>query len=877
MSKLHPCLLSFLLILSFFVPGFILAEDLVGIKNLSWEEQKNRTKIVLETTQPLVYTVSSPQSTSEIQLELANLDLRNMPQELFINTSEVVSLRTFPQTEGQKAKIIVKLSSILPYEVNTDGANLYVMVNSKGSGDGLLAPAPEMTSQPAPAAQQESVKQEPVQEAVPAPIDQKLAEEPKAMPQETETPAPADEVKELKTVSPATEVRDVRIEEMDNRVDVVLVGNGSFTYDVFELSNPNRIVVDLKSVSVAPGVKNVQASNEMLSRVRVAQYQTSPKVARAVIDLNSKVPYSVTLKGSELLIHIGTNLSNDATLNEEPAVTASADTVTEPEPSESLPKAEETSSEPTQLESAPVQSEPAPVEIAPAQPVQMEPVKMAAKDPVPSLESAPKNEEPITQDNEKFFTFKPDTSLFAQEGGSTGGSGTGTGTTSTGSSTGEGAGGYGMGSFGDKTLRSGEKQYTGEPFSFDFKDIDIKDLFRFIADISGLNVILDPAVRGSVTLKLTEVPWDQALDLITKNQGLGYTIEGNVIRIAPIQKIADEEKKRADAERQQMLSAPLVTKIKPLSYAKATDVDRVVRRLLTPKGSSIIDSRTNQIIITDINTNIDAIINLIDTLDTRTPQVLIESRIVETNKNFSQAFGIQWGFRGIVDPTFGNNTTLQFPNNVLVSGNVLTPTSGITGNPLGGYAVNLPTDQAPNSAIGLSLGNILDTFRLDLALMALEQNGNARILSSPKVATQNNQKAEILQGAQIPYQTIANNTITTTFVNAALRMSVTPQITAEGTIIMEIEVENNRPDFSRSVGAAGGTPPINIERATTTLLVEDGGTTVIGGIFQAQEQYTQGRTPILHRIPLLGWLFKNTNVVRENRELLIFITPRILR
>jgi type IV pilus assembly protein PilQ len=507
----------------------------------------------------------------------------------------------------------------------------------------------------------------------------------------------------------------------------------------------------------------------------------------------------------------------------------------------------------------------------------MEPVKMAAKDPVPSLESAPKNEEPITQDNEKFFTFKPDTSLFAQEGGSTGGSGTGTGTTSTGSSTGEGAGGYGMGSFGDKTLRSGEKQYTGEPFSFDFKDIDIKDLFRFIADISGLNVILDPAVRGSVTLKLTEVPWDQALDLITKNQGLGYTIEGNVIRIAPIQKIADEEKKRADAERQQMLSAPLVTKIKPLSYAKATDVDRVVRRLLTPKGSSIIDSRTNQIIITDINTNIDAIINLIDTLDTRTPQVLIESRIVETNKNFSQAFGIQWGFRGIVDPTFGNNTTLQFPNNVLVSGNVLTPTSGITGNPLGGYAVNLPTDQAPNSAIGLSLGNILDTFRLDLALMALEQNGNARILSSPKVATQNNQKAEILQGAQIPYQTIANNTITTTFVNAALRMSVTPQITAEGTIIMEIEVENNRPDFSRSVGAAGGTPPINIERATTTLLVEDGGTTVIGGIFQAQEQYTQGRTPILHRIPLLGWLFKNTNVVRENRELLIFITPRILR
>jgi type IV pilus assembly protein PilQ len=868
MSKLHPCLLSFLLILTFLTPGFVLAEDLVGIKNLSWEEQKNRTKIVLETSQPLVYTVTSPQSTSEVHLELTNLDLRNMPQELFINTSEVVSLRTFPQTEGQKAKIILKLASILPYEVKAEGANLFVEVNAKGQGDGLLAPAPSMTSQQPAPKQEEPVKPEPVQEATLAPMEQKQSEPEEKVAPTTPTPAP-EEIAELKTVEPATEVREIRIEETANRVDVVLVGNGSFRYDAFELSNPHRIVIDLKSVSVAAGLKNVvQGSNEMLSRVRVAQFQVSPKVARAVIDLNSKVPYSIKPKGSELLIHIGETPNDDsADLNQEPAASTPLETATETQP-EAEPV--ETTAEPVSTESIPAATEPAPIEIAPAKPASIEPVKMAANDPVPSLESAPKTEEAITQDNEQFFTFKPDTSLFAaQEGGTTGGTTTGT--------TSEGAGGYGMGSFDEKTIKSGEKQYTGEPFSFDFKDIDIKDLFRFIADISGLNVILDPAVRGSVTLKLTEVPWDQALDLITKNQGLGYTIEGNVIRIAPIQKIADEEKKRADAERQQMLSAPLVTKIQPLSYAKANDVDRVVRRLLTPKGSSIVDPRTNTLIITDINTNIDSIINLIGRLDSRTAQVLIEARIVETNKNFSQAFGIQWGFRGIVDPTFGNNTTLQFPNNILVSGNKLAPTAGITGNPLGGYAINLPTDQAPNSAIGLSLGNILDTFRLDLALMALENSGNARILSSPKVATQNNAKAEILQGAQIPYQTIANNTITTTFINAALRMSVTPQITSEGTIIMDIEVENNRPDFTRSVGAAGGTPPINIERATTTLLVEDGGTTVIGGIFQAQEQFTQGRTPVLHRIPLLGWLFKNTNVIRENRELLIFITPRILR
>lgn len=877
MSKLHPCLLSFLLILIFLAPGFMMAEDLVGIKNLSWEEQKNRTKIVLETTKPLVYNVTSPQSTSEVQVEVANLDLKNMPQELFINTNEVVSLQTFPQTAGQNAKIILKLSSILPYEVKTEGSNLYVEIMSKGDGDGLLAPVAQPASKPAAEQTPAPVTPEPQalqkQETAPAETPQSVTEQ---APAATPVAEPAEaHATELKKVAPATEVRDVRIEEEQNHVDVVLVGNGSFTYETFELSNPTRIVVDLKSVSVAAGVKSVvQASNEMLSRVRVAQYQTSPKVARAVIDLNSKVPYSVTPKGSELLIQIGESKVSEN--QSDPAMDTTDDAASEPEvtsapaPATSEPEqvAEPASPEPAMVEST------TPVELPPSMPAPTESMKVAAKE---SEQMVAKNEEKpveaVPQNNEQFFTFKPDTSLFAQETGSTGSAGsTGSTTTST-----EGAGGYGMGSFGDKTLRSGEKQYTGEPFSFDFKDIDIKDLFRFIADISGLNVILDPAVKGSVTLKLTEVPWDQALDLITKNQGLGYTIEGNVIRIAPVQKIADEERKRAEQERQMMLSAPLVTKIKPLSYAKAADVDRVVKRLLTPKGTSIIDTRTNTLIITDINTNIDAIMNLIDTLDSRTAQVLIEARIVETRKNFSQAFGIQWGFRGIVDPTFGNNTTLQFPNNVLLDGAPLTATGGLTNNPLGGYAVNLPTDAAPNSAIGLSLGNILDTFRLDIALMALENSGNARVLSSPKVATQNNTKAEILQGQQIPYQTIANNTITTTFINAALRMSVTPQITSEGTIIMDIELENNSPDFSHLVGAAGGTPPINIERATTTLLVEDGGTTVIGGIFQNSDSYAQGRTPILHRIPLLGWLFKNTNVNRTNSELLIFITPRILR
>ena len=824
MSKRHYFPL-FLLLFSFFTPPLLSAEDLVGLKNLSWEEQKNKTRIVLETTQPLQYNVTASQTNSEIQVELTNLDLRNLPQELFINTPEVVSLQTFPQAEGQKAKIVVKLTSFRPHQVSADGNKLYVDIENGSVAEATPAAAePQKTAEPV----KTPVQPAPVQEAPQAaPV---VAERTEA-PAPVEETAPAEEAipaEEAVPASPATLINDVQISPINaDKVDVVLVGNGSMNYDVFELANPARLVIDVKSVSVSPGLGTRQAEGqEILRKVRVAQFQTAPKVVRAVIDLNRKVPYTISQDGSQLTIHLG-----------------EAD----------IPQAKSNGNT-SQGESQ--TAEPA------AQPMPVAPRPAPAKYEEPKIAQA----EVKQTTNEQFFSFEPDTSLFAQ---------TTTVPTTNQPPTTETTGSQGgMGTLEDRQ-GGAQKQYTGEPFSFDFKDIDIKDLFRFIADISGLNVILDPSVRGSVTLKLTEVPWDQALDLITKNQGLGYTIEGNVIRIAPLSKIEAEEEQQRRVAEQQFLSAPLVTKIVPLSYSKAQQVDAIVKRLLTKKGSSIVDIRTNQLIITDIDTNIDSVVSLIDTLDSRTSQVVIETRIVETTKNFSQGFGIQCGFRGIVDPAFGNNTTLQFPNNILIGGNPIRATSGITGNPLNGYAVNLPSSQAPNSAVLLSAGNILDTFRLDVALMALENSGQGRILSSPKVATQNNTRAEIIQGTQIPVQTIANNTITTTYVQASLRMSVLPQITADGTVIMEVEVENNRPNLS--ILGVGGSPAIDTESARTTLLVEDGGTTVIGGIFTATESYQQGRTPVLHRIPLLGWLFKNTNVNRENRELLIFLTPRIIR
>lgn len=826
MSKNRFCCLSFLLFFSILVPYSLVAEDLVGLKNLSWEEQKNATRIILETNAPLIYSVTANEASSQIEVELTNLDLRNLPQELFINTSQVVSMQTYPQTEGRKSRIIVTMTSFLQHQVSASGNTLYIDVEGMPPGDGLLAPVTGTLSATPPQVDA-SPAAEPAPEIVANTTEPAVEASQQAETTENETPTPSSDVES------ATMIRDVKIALDSDTADVVIVGNGSFDYDVFELTNPQRIVVDLKSVAIAPEVKAVQGSgSDMFSKVRLAQYQVSPKIARAVIDLNRKIPYSVVPEGAQLRIHLGESGDVSEAPSEAPAP-------------------------------AMAESEPAP---APVVPETADPAPAA--DPVLLADAAPAQEQKAPEmTNEQFFAIKPDTSLFTQGSGSPGTTPEmppGTIVTATGQK-----------AFQERTLSTEQKQYTGEPFSFDFKDIDIKDLFRFIADISGLNVILDPSIKGSVTLKLTEVPWDQALDLITKNQGLGYTIEGNVIRIAPLNKIVAEERARVAAEKEQMLSAPLVTKIKPLSYSKAKDVDKVIKKLLTPKGTTITDDRTNTIIITDITSNIDQVLGLVDTLDSRTSQVIIEARVVETRKNYSQAFGIQWGFRGIVDPAYGNNTTLQFPNNLLIDASPLQSTrGGIANNPLDGYAINLPTNAAPNTAIGISAGNVLNTFRLDLALMALENTGNGRVISSPKVTTQNNNKAEILQGFQIPVQTIANNTIAVTYVKAALRMEVTPQITADGTVILDVQVENNRPDFANATFA--GTPLLT-ERAETTVLVEDGGTTVIGGIFQATDNYGSARTPVLHRIPLLGWLFRNQNIERSNSELLIFITPRIVR
>jgi type IV pilus assembly protein PilQ len=436
------------------------------------------------------------------------------------------------------------------------------------------------------------------------------------------------------------------------------------------------------------------------------------------------------------------------------------------------------------------------------------------------------------------------------------------------------------------TVPSGEKIYTGHPISLDFKDGDLQDIFRLFADISGLNVVVNPGVSGKVTLKLNEVPWDQALDLILKANGLGYTLEGNVIRIARLADLAREETERRKLAEEKALAGDLGTLTTRISYAKAAELSEVLKKAgaLSPRGSINVDPRTNTMIINDLPMYLDRARALIADLDRATPQVEIEARIVVTSRNFTRDVGIQWGFLNQQAPAFGNTTNQGFPHAIVINGQAapgggiaadqggLAPAAGI-GTPGRGYLVNLPA-AGFTSGIGISLGNIIGSFNLDLALTALERQGRGRLLSTPKVTTQNNQAAEIKQGVQIPIQTVANNTVTVQFKDAVLTLKVTPQITEAGTVILSVEVENNAADFANLVN---GIPPINTQSAKTQVLVRDGSTAVIGGIYQSNEQTALQTTPFLGRLPVLGYLFRNRFVTSTNNELLLFITPRIIR
>lgn len=686
-------------------------------------------------------------------------------------------------------------------------------------------------------------------------------------------------------------------------VQLLLRGDGAVPYEMFRLAEPDRLVLDLPGVVADTGRKRAEIGAGGVQRVRVGQYRSAPDpVARVVLELDRPLAWTVSREGDLLRVRMaGPAASGMAaaasaveTLPVEPAVEAAAAPV---EPVEQIAEAAPAVARPEPTAASDVTATPAPpaseaawqaeqaaytppagpgqrslytppraqpeaasytVPAAAAAPASASPEPATAAPavsapavagPAPVTRSAPQPaaERPARELEPAGTMFAPAQAEAVPAAAATTAAAPATTVT-----------GMTLPDFETKTIQDQRRTYTGKAISLNLVDADIRQVFSVFHDLSGLNFVLDPAVSGAVTIVVDEVPWDQALDLILQNNGLEMALEGNVIRIAPVVKLAQEAAARRALREAKELEANPVTITRTLSYAKAKDVERVIREaIVSSKGRVIIDERTNTLIIRDIPDRVDAIDKLLTTLDAETPQVMIEARIVEVSRDYSYDLGIRWGATAAADTEHGTQTNLDFPHNAS-----------------GEWSLNLPRNPAAHS-FSLSFGNVLDSLTLDVTLDALETEGHAKRLSSPKIATQNNEPAEIEQGVRFPIVNTTATEIRTEFVSASLRMRCTPQITAEGTVILDVEVANDSPDFvDRSSDTV---PAVNTQRATTKVLIADGGTTVIGGIYTVNEGQSTRGVPWFSKLPGLGWLFRSKSITNKNRELLIFITPRIIK
>lgn len=416
--------------------------------------------------------------------------------------------------------------------------------------------------------------------------------------------------------------------------------------------------------------------------------------------------------------------------------------------------------------------------------------------------------------------------------------------------------------------------------TIDLRDADIQNVLRLVAKEGGVNIIAGDDVKGTVTMSLRQVMLDQVFLTILQSKSLGYEMRGNVIRVAPQKTLIEEESTRQQARENRRKLQPLEVFLLPISYASAKDLVPQVQGLLSSRGSVTVDERTNTIIIKDISENLEPIRVLIESLDSQVPQVLIEGRIVETNDAFSQQLGIQWGGIFGANAQQGNSTGLVFPANIGLAGAAAdgqTPNLGV-GNFANqpNYAINLPAAVGTGSGggIGLSLGSIGGSTVLNLRLTALESAGHARIVSSPKILTLDNRTATISQGTSIPISVVSAAGVQTVFVDATLELTVTPHVTPDGNIQLKIKATKNEPDFQNT--GARGDPTILRRQAETELLIKDGDTTVIGGIYTRNTGSSISAVPFFHKVPILGYFFRTSSESERRNELLIFITPRIV-
>ncbi|HXJ89523.1 MAG TPA: type IV pilus secretin PilQ [Candidatus Binatia bacterium] len=662
------------------------------------------------------------------------------------------------------------------------------------------------------------------------------------------------------------------------KVRIEMTASGAVTPKLSKLDSPERVVVDLPETVMATGQSHISVDAAGVKGVRIGMNGQAHPTTRVVVDLEKACAYELTPGPAGKLV-----LTLHGSAGAQPTTVAAEATAPTTHPmSPFSPRVMDLRSAPKAAGPA---TKPAPKTSA-NDFVFVEPTYQAKNDSKPELKNAvlSSSDEPTVRAEEAAARFSDKTaaellpvSMHATpqtQSSSVGAQ------SSTGISPAVNLAAEQKQQMAQQGAVAAGPRYTGEPISVNLKDVDLKDFFRLVHEISGLNVVLDPNVHGTLTIVLDDVPWDQALDIVLKNNDLARELEGNVLRIATV----DTLKKEADARRAQIESEALavekVSVTRFLSYAKAKDAIATVKKFLSQRGDVVSDDRTNAVIINDIPKVIPVIDRLLTQLDRKTQEVEIEARVVAATRQFARDIGTQLGFG------WGNSAST-------VGGASAVGTSpiGVFGGPPPFYSVvgtsapsgstlnqiplfsNLAVTQ-PSSGIGFQTSSA--AVRIDAILTMAESRGLLKVLSRPRVVTQNNIQALVKQGVRVPIVTQAQlgGPPTVTYVDAFLRLTVTPQITSENTIFLNVDVENTTPNFGQEVQ---GNPELITQQATTQVLVTDGGTVVIGGVIQTQNSIQVSQVPLLGSLPVLGNLFKHTKVDTANQELIFFITPRIIQ
>jgi type IV pilus assembly protein PilQ len=631
-------------------------------------------------------------------------------------------------------------------------------------------------------------------------------------------------------------------------ISIEITAAGQTSPKLSTLSSPARLVLDLPNTVAVTEQRQIAVGSDGVKTVRVGMDGRVPPTTRVVVDLDKMARYDLVPSGDKLILKPH---REDATASIPAAVSHTAPTtkseMTKPVAEKKLAQTASNSSKATDFVFVEPSYSPKDNKAATLAPVAVEPAARALEAaarfsdkpaagllPTPAASMHPQQAVNMAAEQKQ---------QMAQQG------------------------------------PSGGPKYTGEPISVNLKDVDLKDFFRLVHEISGLNVVLDPNVKGTLTIVLDDVPWDQALDIVLKNNDLSRQLEGNVLRIATVETLKKEAESRRAQVEAEALAVEKVSVTRFLSYAHAKDVVPTVKNFLSQRGDVISDERTNALIIQDIPSVIPSIDRVLQQLDRKTQEVEIEARVVAATRSFARDIGTQLGFGWGNGPTavggatsVGTSPLGTFGLNPLYTVVGSAPPSSNTLSQIPLFS-NLPVT-SPTS--GISLINRSMNMQIDAILTMAESRGLLKILSRPRVVTQNNIQALVRQGLRVPIVTQAQlgGPPTVSYVDAFLRLTVTPQITSENTIFLNVDVENTTPDFGRTVQ---GNPTLITQQATTQVLVTDGGTVVIGGVIQTQNSVNIQQVPLLGNIPALGNLFKRRTVSTSNQELIFFITPRIIQ